>query len=73
MQNVNPVCGKNMEILNSRAFGKYSAVATVLRKVWWKSSCASVETSLKPSIIHFEVVNFSVVNLKFCMGVKVGR
>jgi len=52
MQNGNTVCGQNVAIINSRAAGKDSAVATGLRKVWWKASCASVETSLKPCVMH---------------------
>ena len=45
MKNVNTVCVQNVEILNSRAAGKYSAVATRLKKVRWKASSASVEKS----------------------------
>jgi hypothetical protein len=51
MQNVNTACVQNAEVLNSRSAGKYSVVATGLRKAWWKASCASVETPLKPSVI----------------------
>jgi hypothetical protein len=40
MQNVNTVCGQNVEILNGRAADKYIAIAIGLRKVLWKLSSA---------------------------------